>query len=159
MITSCFGVITTSQFILGLYITAYMATEGGESVAKCRPQFSPTSAFQHNRSCRSHFGLMGHALPCDVGPWKSDLPPYLSSTVRNFFALHLEGDGGSDHPTDLLAFLLIVYLVLRSNVHRLPMPSLLMTIAQDATCYFLVIFTSHVILELTLLLGRVGILS
>jgi hypothetical protein len=72
-------------------------------------------------------------------------------------SLHLEGDGDPDHTTDLLAFALIVYLALRPNAYRLPMPSLLRTIAEDATCYFLIIFTSHLVLELTLLLGRVRI--
>jgi len=71
----------------------------------------------------------------------------------------LEKDSNSDHPADLLAFSVIVYLVLRSNAYRLPVPSLLKTIAQDATYYFLIIFTSHLLLGLTLLLGRVRILS
>ncbi|KAF9648233.1 hypothetical protein BDM02DRAFT_3261179 [Thelephora ganbajun] len=55
---------------------------------------------------------------------------------------------------DFLVFSVIIYLVARSNVYRFPIPSLLKTIAQDATLYFLVIFTSHLMLELTLLLGR-----
>ena len=37
IITSCFGVITISQFILGLYIIAYAATRGCEFVTKCHP--------------------------------------------------------------------------------------------------------------------------
>jgi len=70
-----------------------------------------------------------------------------------------EKGSNSDHPADLLAFAVIVYLALRSNAYRLPMPSLLKTIAQDATYYFLMIFTSHLLLELTLLLGKVRIMS
>jgi len=46
---------------------------------------------------------------------------------------------------DLLAFSVIVYLVVRSNVKKVPIPSLLKIIARDATCYFLVIFTSHLV--------------
>ena len=59
--------------------------------------------------------------------------------------LHL-GDTDSDRPTDLLAFSVIVYLVVRSNAYKVPIPGLLKTIARDATCYFLVIFTSNFVL-------------
>ena len=75
---------------------------------------------------------------------------------ETFLVLSPVGDTYPDNPTDLLAFLLVVYLVSRSNVHRLAVPSLLRIIAKDATYYFLVIFTSHLALELTLSLARVG---
>jgi len=55
------------------------------------------------------------------------------------------GDTDPDHPADLLAFLLIIYLVVRSNVKKVPISSLFRTIAQDVTCYFLVIFASHLV--------------
>ena len=67
-------------------------------------------------------------------------------------------DAHSDHPTDLLTFSVIVYLVVRSNVSKIPIPRLLRTIVQDATYYFLVIFTSHLVLVLFLSLARVRIL-
>ena len=51
-----------------------------------------------------------------------------------------------DHPPDLLAFSVIVYLVPRSNVTKIPIPSILKTIAWDSTHYFLVIFTSHLMM-------------
>ena len=54
-------------------------------------------------------------------------------------------DINSDHPADLLAFSLIIYLVVRSNVKKVPISSLFRTIAQDVTCYFLVIFSSHLV--------------
>jgi len=60
---------------------------------------------------------------------------------------------------DLLAFSVIVYLVVQSNVRRVQVPRLLRTIAQGATHYFLIIFTSHLVLELTLLLARVRVFS
>lgn len=67
---------------------------------------------------------------------------------------------GSDRPTDFIAFSLIVYLVLvRSNAGYQRRMPLLKTIAQDATYYFLIIFTSHFVLELTLLFARVRALS
>ena len=61
------------------------------------------------------------------------------------FIDHL-GDTHFYHHTDGLAFSVIVYLVVRSNVHKIPIPSILKTIAQDATYYFLVIFASHLLL-------------
>jgi len=55
---------------------------------------------------------------------------------------------------DLLAFLIVIYVMLHSSIGQVKMPSLFKTIAQDATRYFLVIFTSHLALELTLIFGR-----
>jgi hypothetical protein len=74
-------------------------------------------------------------------------------------AFHPERDDDSDYPTDLLAFLLIVHLAVRSEVHRVPIPSLLRTIVRDATYYFLFIFTSHLVLMLFLLFASVSISS
>jgi hypothetical protein len=67
-------------------------------------------------------------------------------------------DTRSDHPIDFAAFSIIVYLVLLLKRHQIKVP-LFRTIAQDATYYFLIIFTSHFVLELTLFLARVRILS
>ena len=145
-----------SQFILGVSLAASIAIGGGEFVTRRRPQFLPTSILQRKRTYRFNFRFTRCVLSYGIGPWKLDLPQYLSYTVRNsFLALHLGGDSDSDHPTDFLTFSLIVYLVLRANLYQHPMPSLFKTIAQDATYYFLVIFTSHLMLELTLLFARV----
>ena len=57
---------------------------------------------------------------------------------------------------DFLAFSLIVYLVVRSNVTKIPIPSLLKTIVRDATCYFLVIFTSHFVFVMFLFFASVS---
>ena len=56
---------------------------------------------------------------------------------------------------DFLAFLLIIFFVIKSKASTLKIPSLLGIILEDATRYFLVIFTSHFVLEMTLTLGRV----
>lgn len=69
------------------------------------------------------------------------------------------GDIFSHYPTDLLAFVLIIYMALGSGMYQFKMPSLFRIIAQDATYYFLVIFSSHLTLELTLIFGRVRIIS
>jgi hypothetical protein len=71
----------------------------------------------------------------------------------------LLGDIHSDHPTDLLAFSVIVYLVVRSGVTKIPIPSLVETIIRDATYYFLVIFTSHFVLVMFLAFANVRLSS
>ena len=78
--------------------------------------------------------------------------------VPNFLHLLSGTRQHSDHSADLLAFSIIIYLVVRSNIYKVPIPSLLKTIAQDATYYFIVIFTSYLVLELTLLFAKVRIL-
>jgi len=60
---------------------------------------------------------------------------------------------------DLIAFSVIVYLAVRSNIHKVPIPSLLRIIVQDATYYFLVIFTSHLVVTVYLWFGPVRISS
>ena len=60
-----------------------------------------------------------------------------------------------DYSADLLSFSVIVYLVVRSNVYKFPVPSLLKIIARDATYYFLIIFSSHVVFVFTLIFGKV----
>ena len=71
------------------------------------------------------------------------------------FIDHL-GDTRCDHLPDLLAFSVIVYLVLQSSVRGVPIPSILKTITRDATYYFLVIFTSHVVLVIFLIFASVS---
>ena len=63
----------------------------------------------------------------------------------------------SDHPSDLLAFSVIIYVVVRSNITRVPIPRLLKSIVQDATYYFLFIFTSHLLLVMFLAFGSVSV--
>ena len=77
---------------------------------------------------------------------------------KTSLVLHLE-DTHSDHSSDFLAFSLIVYLVVRSNVNNVPIPRLLRIIARDATYYFMVIFTSHLVFVLFLAFASVRIAS
>jgi len=108
---------------------------------------------------RFHSTPIGCALSWKTGPFQLDLPRYLWYTVRNP-SCPLSGRKHLPRLSpDLLAFLLIMYTALRSNLYQFQIPSLLRTVAQDATYYFLVIFTSHLLLELTLTLGRVKISS
>lgn len=57
---------------------------------------------------------------------------------------------------DFLAFSLIIFTAIKSEVPGIKSPSILGTMAEDATWYFLVIFTAHIAFELTLNLGRVS---
>ena len=71
------------------------------------------------------------------------------------FIDHL-GDTRPDHPADVLAFSVIVYLVVWSNVNHFPIPSLFETIARDATRYFLIIFASHLVVVMFLAFASVS---
>ena len=62
----------------------------------------------------------------------------------------------SDHAADFLAFSVIVFLVVRSNARKVPLSRLFKIIVQDATYYFLIIFSSHLVLEFTIFLARVS---
>ena len=57
---------------------------------------------------------------------------------------------------DFLAFLSVIFFAKRTKTAGLKIPTILGTIAEDATRYFLVIFTSHFVLVMTLNLGRVS---
>ncbi|KAF9780549.1 hypothetical protein BJ322DRAFT_1112540 [Thelephora terrestris] len=58
---------------------------------------------------------------------------------------------------DFLAFLVIVALAVGSTNGGFKMPHILRTIVRDSTVYFLIIFTSHLVLEMTLLLARLNL--
>ena len=59
-------------------------------------------------------------------------------------------------PTDTAIFLVIVFIAAKSGIKGYKVPRVLRTIVQDATVYFLVIFTSHFIFEMMLIFGRVS---
>jgi len=65
-------------------------------------------------------------------------------------------DTRSDHPPDLLTFLVIIHLAVQSSVRSIPIPNILKTIMRDATYYFLVIFTSHIVIIMFLTLAKVS---
>ena len=72
------------------------------------------------------------------------------------YSFCLARESGTNYLIDLLAFLFIIYLAWNSGSHSSGLPSLLKVMAEDATLYFLVIFTSHLVLELTLIFGSVS---
>jgi len=116
---------------------------------------------QRNRSYRSHSWHTIFAFSSNGWLWRSDLPPHPYFTVRTFPppCLRLAGEIKTDSLTDLLAFSFIIHLTLKSRSYQSGLPNLLKVMAEDATLYFLVIFTSHLMLELTLIFGSVRISS
>ena len=70
--------------------------------------------------------------------------------------LHGADPAGNTRALDVLAFSLIIFVAKRSAKPGLGFPSLLEVIARDATLYSLVIFTAHLVLEITLIFTRVG---
>jgi len=71
------------------------------------------------------------------------------------FINHL-GDTRSEHPPDVLAFSVFIYLAVRSKVTKIPIPTIFKTIVQDATYYFLVIFTSQLVLVMFIAFASVS---
>ena len=73
----------------------------------------------------------------------------------------LDLQGGIDPPTmhipDFFAFSLTIFLAIRTMEPGIKIPTILKTLVEGATLYFLVIFTSHLLLEMTLLFGRVNV--
>ncbi|KAF9791191.1 hypothetical protein BJ322DRAFT_433932 [Thelephora terrestris] len=55
---------------------------------------------------------------------------------------------------DALAFLVVIGFVRSGPLKGFKMPRLLRTFVQDSTVYFLIIFTSHFVLEMSLLFAR-----
>ena len=58
--------------------------------------------------------------------------------------------------TDILMFLVVVSLAVSRTLKGFRMSHVLQTIVQDTTLYFLMIFTCHVVFEISLLLVRVS---
>ena len=77
--------------------------------------------------------------------------------VLRLFQIYSRGTDAAEnmHNSDFLAFSLVFFLAKKSKVPGLGFPSLWEVIARDAVRYFLVIFTSHLVLELTLIFARV----
>jgi len=82
---------------------------------------------------------------------------YVRITLHLNWTMFISADPSGDmYAPDSLAFSLIIYLAIRSKALSVKIPTILGTMAEDATRYFLVIFTSHFVLEMTLILGRVS---
>ena len=146
-----------SQLSLGLYAVVYSAKAGCESVIR-RPKNScliPVSAI-----LTPPIPLPVYTVCDSVGRLSIVIAFNLMVLAygTELFSPFIDylGDTHSDHHADLLAFSVIVYLVVRSKVIKVPIPSLLKTMVRDATYYFLVIFTSHLVLLMFLIFVSVS---
>ena len=141
-----------------MYLAVFTAGQKGKPLIEWCSYFVPTMTRQRYSSNRSHLIIIGHALSLHTGTGYSDLPAFLSYTVQTTsLTFHLAGDTPADDPIDFLAFSLVVCLAVQwKNSRQFLMPgSLFRIVAQDATLYFLVIFTSHLTLEMTIIFGGV----
>lgn len=59
-------------------------------------------------------------------------------------------------PTDILAFFVVIAFARSRTPQGSKMSRILQKIVEDSTIYFLVIFTSHFVLEMSLLFARVS---
>ena len=73
--------------------------------------------------------------------------------------LVLRGRVLTRRPIDLLVFAIIIYTSLKSTKGKIRIPGLFKVLVEDATRYFLVVFISHLSLELTLVFANVRIVS
>jgi len=134
------------------------AVENGcESVSKCAqtPAYLTVSA-----SPIPPIPLPGYVmctfkgkLPVQIGFISMAL--VYGTEFRLLFVNHL-GVTHSNHLADLLAFSAIVSVLVRSIVRGVPIPSIFRIITRDAAYYFLVIFTSHLLLVIFLAFARVS---
>lgn len=160
-----FAVITTSQLVLGMCLVVFAARKGGKSrfhhshpgrrflslwSRPCSP-VPPTDTFR----------LIPHMHICPA-PNPRDriyqhLPPLWYARVFSSFT-PLTDHADNAHTLDSLAFLLIILLAKTSTTSGSRVPGVLGIIVEDATRYFLVIFTSHFVLVMTLNLARVSVI-
>ena len=91
-----------------------------------------------------------------IEPWRSHTQAYPSFTVTETALNYPHIADRTVFASDFLAFVLIILLAVWSKAGGLEIPMILRAIAKDATRYFLVIFTSHFVLVMTLNLGRVS---
>ena len=158
IIASCLGATTISQFILGLYLTAYAATRERESVIKCHQLFLPTSMLQRYSSHGPHFRILCYATRYTAARGYS-ISHHVSRTRYDVSLIPHLGDTHSGRLVGSLAFSAIDFLVVGPNIYKVSIPSLLRTIARGGTCYFLVIFTSHLVLVIFMAFTSVRISS
>lgn len=94
-------------------------------------------------------------------PLRSDTPLSHSSSVNQPTLLHHMCLQGLTPIPDLAAFAVIIGFGLRNGLNASAMamsrPGIVKTIVQDATIYFIIIFTSHLVFVLTLVFARVRV--
>lgn len=156
IITTGFALITASQLGVGLTMIILAAKMGGEVLLLwIREIVSQTRApRQFNRSHSYPSTHTTYACLSSPAVWRSRLRVSPSFMVRaNWLRPDLV------HTIcipDFLAFSFIIFFTRKSKVKGLKVRTIWDTIAEDATRYFLVIFTAHFVFVMTLNLGRVS---
>lgn len=159
-ITIGFAVITTSQLVLGMYAMISAAKDGGKVNLSDRKNY-PNSGVRSQPNLSRRYPLTHTTCVClfHIEPDISLLWPSPSSMVRRDHLTPISRDtdpAKNVHTPDFLVFSLILFLARSSRAVGFELPTLWGVIAKDATVYFLVIFTSHLVLEMTLIFGRVS---
>ena len=103
IIASCLGAMKISQFILGLYLTAYAATRERETVIKYHPLFLPTSMLQRYSSHGPHIRLLCYATRYTAERGYS-ISHHVSRTRCEVSLIPHLGDTHSGRPVGSLAF-------------------------------------------------------
>jgi hypothetical protein len=161
LIAAALATVTASQLALGIYLTFLMATHPGgpwalggslafpfQLIALTAGVAVPPIPFDSFRQC-----VFSRHRRAEVAYTVISLA--YGETFQNSPALR------NDHTKpvfweDLLAFSIILYLAGWWKNRQFGIPGLLGTILRDATKYFLVIFTAHLVLAMTLLFARVS---
>lgn len=162
----CFAGITLSQFILGMGIIILSAKKQGMvrllDQSGCSDyQRLPAASGLRLRRRNVPITTPRRISPVHIPPAQTHgdrvykhLPSLRS--VRVILNQARRYTDSSAPTSDLLAFSVFIYLVRRSRAAGLKIRMILDTIAEDATWYFLVIFTAHLVFILTLNLARVS---
>jgi hypothetical protein len=155
LITAGFAIITLSQLSLGTVMVALAAKMGGKVRLLDRRKHSQTSSVVQTQP---EIPLDAYHLCVFVQPKSFEIAyASLSLTYGTCkFPLAYSSDNDTTYTSDFLAFAFIVFYTRRSKVPGVKVRTILDTIAEDATRYFLVIFTSHFVFVMTLNLGRVS---
>jgi hypothetical protein len=166
-ISAGFAIITACQLVLGIWMVTLAGIKGGKAkllyLTNCsHSQGLPVLLRLHPRSPTPTAGTPRRIPPVRIYPAQDPrgrihehLPLLWCVGITlslNRMALILS----TTNKPDFFAFSLIIILANKTKVPGLRVPTIMGTIAEDATWYFLVIFTSHFVLVMTLNLGRVS---
>lgn len=167
-ITIGFSAITVSQLALGVCLMSLTVRDGGR--ANLSQQKTPShraiislvtivprlvEQMPHIPLDAYHLCICAHARHRTLGI--AVISTSLLYGARNGLEF---GAGGNAHTDDagkpdVLMFFLIIFWAIRWKGPGCIIPGILGTMAEDATQYFLVIFSSHLSLTMTLAFGRV----
>jgi hypothetical protein len=154
-ITAGFAILTLSQFSLGTVMIALAAKMGGKVRLLDRRNYSQTKPVVQTQP---EIQLDAYHLCVFVQPLGFEVA-FTSLTLTYGtckWPLTYSSDADTMDTSDFFAFALIVFYMKKSKVPGVKVRTIWDTIAEDATRYFLVIFTSHFVFMMTLNLGRVS---